>query len=174
MTSTLGFPRPLDRGARRAAAVHGDDQRAARALRAIDVGDLEPVAVEQPVGKDRLGGDATPREHRHQQRGAGDAVDVVVADDGDALAAPARFEQPRHRGLHAVEQERIVEMGGRRLEEAPRGVGVDRASARQQRCVERRHALIDQQRGFRRHRSGKPTVGRGGRGYLSSNTPIER
>ena len=38
------------------------------------------------------------------------AVDVVVADDGDALVAPARLEQPRHRGLHPVQQERIVEM----------------------------------------------------------------
>ena len=114
------------------------------------------------------------REHRHQQRGAGDAVDVVVAHDGDTLVAPARLEQPLHRGLHAVEQERIVEVRSRRLEETARAVGVERASAREQRGVKRRHALSDQERRFRGHRGGKPAVPGVGRGYFSSKTPMAR
>src|SRR3972149_2765150 len=67
---------------------------------------------------------AEPLQGAAQDDRGRDAVDVVVAVDRDALAPLDRREQAIDRGPHVGEQERVVELIERGVQEAARGVGV--------------------------------------------------
>ena len=80
----------------------------------IDGGRLEPVAVAQAFGDEVHHLAAEHLERAPEDDGRGDAVDVVVAVDGDPFAARQRPLEPRHGAVHVGEQKRIVEMVERR------------------------------------------------------------
>ena len=85
----------LARAARRLgaadAAVDRDDQRHAVGVQPIDRRRLQAVAVAQPLGDEVHDVAAEHLERAAQDDGRGDAVDVVVAVDGDPLAARERL-----------------------------------------------------------------------------------
>ena len=107
------------------AAVHRDHQLCP------GLGDLpqrlrvQAVAFLQAVGHVEIDG---LRSHEVQalpeDRGAGDAVGVVVAVDADCPALAHGGEEPVGRGRHAGEETRREQAGERRIEEAARPVGV--------------------------------------------------
>ena len=69
------------------AAVDRDDQLHAFGVQAIERGRLQAVAVAQPLGDEVDDVAAEQLQRAPQDHGGGDAVDVVVAVHGDALAA---------------------------------------------------------------------------------------
>ena len=81
----------LARAARRLgaadAAVDRDDQRDAVGVQPLDRRRLQPVAVAQPLGDEVDDVGAEQLERAPQDDGRRDAVDVVVAVDGDPLLA---------------------------------------------------------------------------------------
>ena len=96
------------------------------------------------------------REHGEEERGGGDAVDVVVADDRDLLAAR---RGPRSRrstaALHAGEQERVVELVERRVQEAL-GVRRRRVTPRRASSGASQRGKPGRARGRRRRRAPAP------------------
>ena len=74
-------------GAAADAAVDRDDDARAGGVQAIDVGRLQAVAVAQPLRQEVRDVAAEELERPAQDHRRGDAVDVVVAVDGDALLA---------------------------------------------------------------------------------------
>ena len=151
-----GRQRPLHRLGRRAAAIRGDDQPAPLRARPLHVDGLEAVPLAQPVRQDRLRLDAAGVEHGEQQRRGRDAVHIVIAHDGHRLLAVAGIEQPGHRLLHAGEQEGIVELIERGLEETLGTGGVLDPPPGQQRRQPRRTPGQLQAGGALRHRRGHP------------------
>jgi hypothetical protein len=92
------------------AAVHRDDERDTLGVQPIDRRRLQAVPVLHPlrdevhdVGAEHL--QRAPENHRR-----GDAVDVVVAVDGDALLARATPPSDDRREPHVGEQHRVVEV----------------------------------------------------------------
>ena len=67
------------------AAVHRDDQRDAVGVQPLDRRRLQAVAVLQPLGDEVHDVGAEQLERAAQDHRGGDAVDVVVAVDGDPL-----------------------------------------------------------------------------------------
>ena len=131
--SALRFGKRLDAGG---AAIDGDqERRAARGERAHRL-DIRAVAFEQPVGNvdERL--DAAMAQKPRQQRRRGRAVDVVIAEDRDRLAAHDGVGKPLRRFLHAGEHVRIGHRApDRRIEKGIDRVDLDIAAgkdARQQ------------------------------------------
>ena len=122
------------------AAVDRDDQLHAFGVEAIDGARLQTVAVGQPFGNEVADVGAEQLERAPQNHGGRDAVDVVVAVDGNALATADRQQQPIGRAFEAGEPERIVELIERRVQEPRRLVGVGDAANRQQPRRHRRHA----------------------------------
>ena len=80
----------------RTALLEADERRARRA-----------IAFHQPVGDVGLRLDAQLAEHEDEQRRAGRAVDVVIAEDGDALLRLDRVRQPARTLVHVLERRRI-------------------------------------------------------------------
>ena len=74
------------------AAIHRDHQPRAVGVQPIERRRLQPVAVAQPLGNEVHDVGAEQLERAAQDHGRGDAVDVVVAVDGDALLAGDRAE----------------------------------------------------------------------------------
>ena len=100
------------------AAIDGNQQRRAAAGERADRLDVGTVAFENPVGDmhDRLAA-ADPHEAR-QQRRRGRAIDVIVAEDRDLLAAQHRVRQPLRRLLHRGDGVRVGHQPpNRRIEE---------------------------------------------------------
>ena len=79
---------------------------------------VEAVAFHQAVG--HVGHDLRTRRPQEagQERGRGDAVHVVVAVEGDALAARDGAHEPLHGRGHAFHEERVRQVGEARLQEA--------------------------------------------------------
>ena len=65
------------------------------------------VALHQPVGDIDDGLGAEPPQQQHQQRRAGRAVDVIVAEDRDRLAALDRVGEPLGALVHVLEAGRV-------------------------------------------------------------------
>ena len=114
-----GRARGGDLGDRRDRAVDGDQQVGAARGEPLDGGGGEPVAVVDAARQVPVDVGAQRAQRAHEDRGRGDAVDVVVAVDGDARAPadvaeddPGRLAQPAER------LERMRLLG---VEEAPRG-----------------------------------------------------
>ena len=100
--------RPARRLRRADAAVDRDDQLHAFGVQAIDRAGLQAVAVGQPFGNEMADVGAEQLERAPQNHRRGDAVDVVVAVDGDALAIGDRGQQPIDGAFEAGQLQRIV------------------------------------------------------------------
>ena len=87
-------PRGLDAAD---AAVDRDDQRHAVGVQPIDRRRLQAVAVAQPLGDEVHDVAAEHLERAAEDHGRGDAVDVVVAVNRDALAAGDGLLEPLDR-----------------------------------------------------------------------------
>ena len=134
------------------AAIDGDEQRRAAVGERADRLDVGAVAFENPVGDmhDRLAA-ADPHEAR-QQRRRGRAIDVVVAEDRDLLAAQHGVGEALRRLLHRGDGVRVGHQPPhRRIEERLDLVDLD-AAAGQDARQQLRHIvpLRDRQRARRR------------------------
>ena len=106
-------------------AVGGDEDAGARLRQRVDRPGVEPVALTEPVRdvEQRVGAELA--EEEDQLRRTGDAVDVVVAVDGDPLAARQRIGEAGRGDLHVLQEERRAEAPGQRgPQERERGLAV--------------------------------------------------
>ena len=101
------------------AAVDGNDQRDAVGVQPLDGRRLQAVAVAQPLGNEMDDVAAEHLERATEDDGRRDAVDVVVAVNGDPLAAGDGLLEPLDRRRHAGQLERIVQVIQRRVKEPP-------------------------------------------------------
>ena len=91
----------------RGAAIDGDEERGAlRGERAHRV-DVGTVAFEQPVGNVDERPQPGMAQEARQRRGGGRAIDIVVAEDRDRLAAPDGVGDARGGGRHVGQHIRI-------------------------------------------------------------------
>ena len=107
----------------RRAAIHGDEKPRAALGERADRLDVRPVSLEDAVGNvDQRVEPAAAQETREQRR-RGRAVDVVVAEDGDLLAALDGIGDAARRCRHVSEHigvrhqplQRRIEIGGDRV-----------------------------------------------------------
>ena len=101
------------------AAIERDDQRCARVDQLVDRRDIGAIALEDPVGDVDLRIEPEmPQVTRHQCAGTG-SVDIVVAEQGDALVVGDRRRQARRQDIHVGERRGIRHQGtDRRREES--------------------------------------------------------
>ncbi len=132
-TERARFRQRLDTG--RAAIDRHQKRRAAPGERAHRL-DVRAIAFEQPVGNVDQGVDAGMTQEAREQRGGCRAVDVVIAEYGDRLAAHDRVGDTlgrlRHGGEHVGIGHRLLD---RRVEECRDRIDLDIAAgedARQQ------------------------------------------
>ena len=122
----FGLRERLDAGG---AAVDANEQRRAAFGERAHRLDVRAIALEQAVGNvdDRI--DAAVAQIARQQRRRGRAVDVVIAEYGDALAARHGVGDPLGRLLHGGEHERIGHRAlDGRIEEFIDRIGLDVAA----------------------------------------------
>ena len=122
----------LERLERLRAAIDGDRQARAALLQLDQRLARRAVALHQPVGDvdHRLGAEAA--QQQHQQRRAGRAVDVIIAEDGDGLACLDRVGEPLGALVHVLEAGRVgEEIADRRLAVAGEVVALDPAGEQQ-------------------------------------------
>ena len=136
-----GLGRRLQRREGLGAAIDGDDQIGARSLERDQRIAGRAVALHQPVGDVGAGIETEPAQQQDQQGGAGRAVDVIVAEDGDRFLAFDGVGEPRCGLVHVLEDGRIgQEIADRRLAVAGEVGGLDAAG--EQQLVDQRHAQI--------------------------------
>ena len=100
-----------DRLGRTGAAVHGDDQLRRVLLDALGQrGRGQAVAIVEPVRDERGGLGAERAQHADQQRGAGQAVGIVIAEDDDLLVRGQRLGDARDGGGQVRQQLRLGEV----------------------------------------------------------------
>ncbi len=121
------------------AAVDRDDQTHAAGVQPLDRFRLEAVAVAQPVRHEVLDPRAEELERASQDGGRRDAVDVVVAVDGDPLVARDGAEEAVDRFAHAGQLKGIVKMLQARRQEPARRLRVVETTLAQQARDDRRH-----------------------------------
>ena len=92
---------------RRDAAVHGEDERRALFAQGADGGLVEAVALLKAAGDVGDAVAAPAAEVVRQERGGGDAVHVVVAEDDDPLAALERPADPLDDLIHIAQEEGV-------------------------------------------------------------------
>ena len=101
------------------AAIERDEQvRLARLQRAVDGRAREAVTFLGAARHHVARGQPQPAQQADQDRRAAHAVDVVVAEHGDALLLPQGLPEPVHGGIEAGQQERIPEGRERGRKEA--------------------------------------------------------
>ena len=98
------FAQRLDAGG---AAIDGDQQRRPALGERAHRLDIRAIAFEQPVGNVDQRLDAALAQKARQQRRRCRAIDVVVAEDRDALAAHDGVGEARRRLRHAGEHVRV-------------------------------------------------------------------
>ncbi len=91
----------------RRAAVDGDEELRAALGEPTDRLDVRPVALEDAVGNMEQRIEAAAAQEAREQRRRGRAVDVIVAEDGDGLAALHRIGDPGRRHRHVGEDVRV-------------------------------------------------------------------
>ena len=91
----------------RRAAIDGDDEARALGDEPLDGGDVGPVTLEDAVGDVDARGRAVVGEEAREQRGGAGAVDVVIAEHGDALAAFDGVGEPRGGAVHVAQRARV-------------------------------------------------------------------
>lgn len=127
----LGFSERLDAGG---AAIDRDEQRGALRGQRADRFGVRAVAFENPVGNMDQRIEPAMAQMPGEQRCRGGAVDVVVAEDRDLLAAHRCVRDPLRGGLHLRHGVRVrQQLADGRIEEVGDGVDIDTA-ARQHPC----------------------------------------
>ncbi len=101
------IPRHGQRIERLCAAIDGDDQRGAFGTKPHQRLARGAIAFHQPVGDIGAGGQAEIAQQADKERGAGRAIDIIVAEDGDRLARLHRVGDARGGALHVLKQARI-------------------------------------------------------------------
>ncbi len=103
--------RPRDLGDRGDPAVEGDQHPGAVGGDLLDRLEVQPVPLVDPVRD--VGRDLGPElaQEQVQQRGRADAVDVVVAVEGDLLPLAHRPGEPLDRRRHPLHRERVGQVG---------------------------------------------------------------
>ena len=115
------------------AAIERNEQRRLAALqRPVDRAARQSIAILRPAGNDKPRGQAERPQHTDEQRGATDAVHIVVAQDHHGFAAGNRRPQPRRRGVEAAQEKGIAQAGQRGGHEFRRGRGLAVAVAQEQ------------------------------------------
>jgi len=114
------------------AAVDRDDQLHPFGVQAIDGVRLQAIAVGQPLGDEVADVGAQQLERPPQDDGGGDAVNVVVAVDRNALLRGDGGQQPIGCLAHVGQAERVQQLVERRLQETRRLVRVGEAANGQQ------------------------------------------
>ncbi len=126
-------------------AVHGHDQADPVRVQPLHRDRLQTVAVLQPLG-DEMRHLAAEQLNRAPQDDRGrDAIDVVVAVDGDALLAGDRGEDTVHCHRHVSQRHRIVQMIERGVKEPRRRLGISEAALTQQPRHDQRHRQLRRQ-----------------------------
>ena len=88
--------------------------------------DIRPVAFEQAVGDIDDGIESGPPQKKRGKRARGGAVDIVVAEHGDAFAALGRVGKPRRGCFHRCQDMRVWHQpADRRIEIVFDGVRLD-------------------------------------------------
>ncbi len=105
------------------AAVDGDDQRYPLPPQLQQRRRVRAIPLAQPVGNVQQRRGAHRREKAQQQRRGGRPVDIIVAEDGDALARLDRLHEPFRAGAHVLQPAGI----GQELAQRRRKEGVDLA-----------------------------------------------
>ncbi len=108
-----------DFGGARNAAIDRDDQRDAGVGVSTDRRHVESVAVVDAVRNVVADVGRVPAQEIHQQRGAGDPVDIVVAPDQDAPPLAHRERNGVDRVRHAAHPERVVQTRERGVQKGP-------------------------------------------------------
>ena len=112
------LPQPRDLRERGGAAIDGDKQPGPVLLHAtLDAVLAEAVALLHPEREERFHLRAEAAQDAPEQGAGGDAVDVVVAEDDDALLRGDGLENAVGGAAQVGEQERIAERLQARLEE---------------------------------------------------------
>ena len=127
----------LDRGDR---AVHRHQEIRAAGGEPLDGRGGEPVAVVDPARQVPVDVGPERPQRPHEHGGRADAVDVVVAVDGDPRAALDSGEDPRR--PRAQPAERVERMPRLRREERARGAGVREAAPHEDLRDDVRHAEL--------------------------------
>ncbi|MHC2406510.1 hypothetical protein ACVMGC_011054 [Bradyrhizobium barranii subsp. barranii] len=113
------------------AAIDGDEQRGALGGQRADRFGVRAVAFENPVGNMDQRIEPAMAQMPGEQRRRGRAVDVVVAEDRDLLAAHRRIRDPLRGGLHLGHSIRVrQQLADGRIQEVADAIDVD-AAARQ-------------------------------------------
>ena len=89
------------------AAIDGHDQRGAAGGERAHRLDIRAIALEQPVGDVDQRIEAAAAQEQAEQGGRGGAVDIVIAEDRDRLAAHRGVGNARGRRLHCGEHIRV-------------------------------------------------------------------
>jgi len=107
------------------AAIHCDEERGGNLVKTIPDAVLsEAVALVESMWEVWASVPAELCEDLDEQCGRGDAVNVVVAEDGDVLVALACLEEPVHSSTHVWNKKRVGEVFEARFEEAVDAVGI--------------------------------------------------
>ena len=97
------------------AAIHRDKKPGAGRRELADRVCVGPIAFGDPVRDVDVDSKPAPSQVLGQERGRACAVDIVIAKDGDALAASDRVRQAGRSGVHAGEAigigEQVAEFG---------------------------------------------------------------
>ena len=86
------------------AAVHGDDQLHALGMELVDGDGVQAVALLQPPGDVAEAVCAPAAQKVGEQAGGGDAVHIVVAEDGDGFSPGDGKAHPLGGGSHVCHQ----------------------------------------------------------------------
>ncbi len=113
----------------RGAVVEAEDQAAAGQGQPVEGRGTGAIAVDQAVGDENDRVDPEAAGEADEKRRRGGAVDVVVADDAEALARCQRVGEPRRRPIEIEEMGRIGQpVAQPRLEKARHGVEAEPAA----------------------------------------------
>jgi hypothetical protein len=124
------------------AAIDRDQKRCTLRSERADRLRVRPVALEQAVGNVDKGMEPAMTQISPQRRRRRGAIDVVVAEDRDRLAARDGIGEPRRRVPHAGERVRVRhQRPHRRIEEACHRVHLDSAAGEDAR-QKLRHVVV--------------------------------
>ena len=100
------------------AAIQRDEQVGPAGLQgAVDGTARQSVAILGAAGNDEARVGAKAAEHAHEERGAADAVDVVVTEHGDVFALGERAAEADGGGLDVGEEKRVLQVAEGRSQE---------------------------------------------------------
>jgi hypothetical protein len=128
-------------------AVDRHDERHPVGVQAVDCRRLQTVPISQPLRDEVHDVAAEQLQRAPQDHRRGDAVDVVVAVDRDALVLRDRALEPFDRASHVREREGVVEVFDGRVQKAPGTVGIRQPPKAQQPRDDGVHAERRRQRG---------------------------